>query len=613
MRWIRWWGLGAVVAVIAALAAFFVLLAGPLSKRAIESVATRINGAAVEVQSVDFNFSPLGVDIRGMAVTDARHPMENSIEIGLARAHLEWLPLLAGHIIISDLRLTDVAFDTERSVSGAIEKPAADSNDKDEKDAQASVGEQMIASVPSLDEVLQRQPLATDSAGRHLQQVIEQRKPEVKQSLAALPDEQQLQSYEQQINALVNEELKSVEDFQRKKRQLDELKQQLKNDKKAVLAARDVIRISRDELTQSLQALQKAPAADLAMLKEQYSLDVQGAVNISRLLWGDEIAHWANEALYWYNKARPYLGEAGRLLASDAADKEPSEPSVDEPPARLLGKKVHFPTSDPWPDFLIRSLSLSAALEPGTLIGEALNLTHQPQLMPVPAQITLETQELPGVKQLSAALVLDHRRTPAKDRLTLTARQVQLQSWPLGSQLALQSALVDVDALVMVENNALSAQADAQFKQSQFSGEFDSRAGRELMAVLASVNEFNMNAGVGGSLSKPSVSLGSDLDRRLQQALGQRLKQQQQKLQQRFNTYLNERLSQYTQGMAEEIDFFNQQDGQLAKLSDQLQELAQQQLTSYTEQKKQQAKEKSEEKRDELKDKAKDKLKSLFN
>ncbi|ASP40318.1 hypothetical protein CHH28_17265 [Bacterioplanes sanyensis] len=611
-QWIRWWGLVAVVSVVAMVVAIVMVLAGPTVKSAIETLGTKANGALVEVDSVSVSVSPLGLDIRGIAVTDRRHPMENAIEIGRVRVDVALLPLLAGQIIIDDAHLSDVAFDTERRVSGALPASEAGPSDSDAEKAGEAESPMMVAQLPSLDDILQRQALATDQAGRALRDVVATRRPDIEQRLEALPNDAQLKQYEQQVEALLQGEIKSLQDFKQKKAQLEQLKQRLRSDRDAVIAVRDTIKISRDELTQSLQALRSAPAADLAMLKEQYSLDGQGAINISRLLWGNEVAQWSADALYWYNKIRPFLPPLEDLpSSSDTA----TETTV--PPPRLIGQTVHFPTADPWPDFLIRRLSLTANLQPGRIEISAQGLTHQPQVMPQPMRVNFALQEFPTVEQLTTDLVLDHRRQPTQDTLTLTARQWSLPPWALGSQLTLASASVDVDALAMVKNRSLSVQTEAQFRQAQFVGEANSRASEEVLAVLQQVAEFSMDAGVSGSLSQPQVQLGSDLDQRLQAALGARLKQQQEKLQQRFNRYLNEQISRYTDGMAEEIDFFNQQDAELADASEQLQQLAQKQLDDYVEQQRQQAEsklqEKADKKSDELKRKAEDKLKSLFN
>ncbi|GGY32708.1 hypothetical protein GCM10011297_02050 [Bacterioplanes sanyensis] len=615
-KWIRWWGLLAVAAVVALIAAVVLLLAGPAVEKSIETLGTKINGALVEVDSVTVSINPLGLEIKGIAVTDRRHPMENAVEIGQARAQLELLPLLAGHIIIEDLALTEVAFDTERSVSGAL--PERQSSDNAVAEAAAdedAVTNQFSASVPSLEQVLERQSLATDKAGRELRQLVEQRKPEVEQRIAQLPDEQQLQQYEQQVNALINGKIESLEDFQRKKAQLDELKQQLRRDREAVVAVRDLIRDSRDELTARLQQLRAAPAQDLAMLKQQYSLDGQGAVNLSRLLWGDEVGQWGSEALYWYQRLQPYL-QQGAELAKNRTAAEDSAAAAPEP-VRISGQTVHFPTADPWPEFLVRQLSLTAQLPQGRLLLSGSDLTPEPALMPQPARLTLTTEGLPQVASVTADLVLDHRRTPGRDTLTLTVRGWQLSDWQLHSQLDLASAVIDADGLAVVADGRLTAQLDAQFNQAQFQGEADNRAGKEMLAVLAQIDQFNLDAAVAGTLADPELELGSDLDRRLQQAVGERLRQQQAELQQRFNRHLNQKISGYTDGLAGDIDFFNLQDEQLAATGEQLQQLAQQQLDDYVEQQRRRAEEKAQkkvdEKTDELKRKAEDKLKSLFN
>src|SRR5690606_22708956 len=102
------------------LAAFYLLLAGPLLKMALESLGSQANGARVEVASVSLSFNPIGLQLQGVAVTDARQPMRNALEFESALAELELAPLWLGKAIVRELSIDGLRFGTARSESGAL-------------------------------------------------------------------------------------------------------------------------------------------------------------------------------------------------------------------------------------------------------------------------------------------------------------------------------------------------------------------------------------------------------------------------------------------------------------------------------------------------------------
>lgn len=599
-KWIRWWGLGVFVAVVAGMTAFFMLAASPLIKSAIESLGSKAAGAKVEVQSVSVSFNPLGVELRGFTVANADKPMENLVEFERAVADLELGPLFLSKAIIKDLSIDKLQFNTPRTESGALEK--AKTADGASGTAPKKPTSPVLEQLPSADELLAREPLKTEAAGKAFQDTYKTRKAELDAAFEDVPTEEELKQYEADVKAIVSGDLTSLEDFKQRKARLEELRKRFKEDRKAVENARDVIGVTRTEVGERLRDLRDAPKQDLAMLKEKYQLDARGAANLSNLLFGPEVGEWAHEALYWYEKIKPYLASGEGAEEATAEEIEPE---------RLKGRYVHFPTANPWPEFLIRRTGISAITPEGNLAIEGRDLTHQQAVLGRPAQIDIDGQELNQVDAMTVNLTLDHRQAPGRDTATVDVKNWRVNSANLGvGGTQLNKAMAQLQGMAQVTGDQLLSKMDAQLGQAEFTGEGQTLFAKELLNALRSIDQFTVEAKANGDLISPEVKLGSDLDARLSAAFSRRLRQQQDQLEANLQDKLNGRIDKYAGSYASEVKALNTMDASLTDRFTKLEELAGAKLEDYAAQQKRKAEEQAKAKLEEEKSKAKDELKN---
>jgi len=248
-----------------------------------------------------------------------------------------------------------------------------------------------------------------------------------------------------------------------------------------------------------------------------------------------------------------------------------------------------------------------------------------------PTHVVVQGQQLTNIEDLNLEATLDHRQSPAKDSMTLNIKDWRLREANLGvAGTRLTSAMVQVQGLAIVSGGRLQAKADAQVSQTQFASSGKTQFARELQGALAGINRFDINASASGDIGSPNVTLGSDLDKKLNVAFQQRFKQKQQQLEQKLTERLNAKVQSYLGGSAEDINRLNQLDGSLSDKGAQLESMAASQLDDFEAQQKARAKAKEEEARRkleaekrkaeeqakqrqrELEQKAKDKLKNLF-
>lgn len=611
LKWIRWPGFIAFIAIVAGLLAFFLLLAGPLTKSMIESLGTMANGAKVEVSKVNLSFNPLGLSVHNLQVTDAREPMTNALQVKKVVVELELAPLFAGRGIIRELTVDGLEFGTARKTSGEVKKKAKQKPAEKEE----SVIKEALDSIelPSAKEIIAKEELQTEQAGEALKDSYENSKNELEQRLAAVPNEDSLKAYESELKAIVQGDIKSLDDFKARKNKLDALKQKMKADQVAVEAARNALSNTKTVMTDGIKALKDAPAKDIAAIREKYSLDATGATNVTAMLFGEEAAEWASQALYWYEKIKPYLASDDN---TQTATEKPVEVTKEQPPVRE-GRLVHFPTADPWPDFLIRNIRGSATLDWGELRLSGRDLTHQPKVLNRPAVLAAQGDQLANMDLFQLDLTLDHRQNKNTDKLELKIDNWRPAAMSLGmADAKLSSAKTQVRSTAVVTGGQLDAEGVAHFTDVKFTGAQKSTFEKELSLALANVQQFEVNATAQGKLATPKVKLSSDLDKQLSQAFNQRIHEKQKEFEKQLKAELNAKLESYLGDNNSILDELKQTEGGLSAKLDTLKTLGKNELADFEEQQKQKAKEKLDAKKEEAKEKAKEdvksKLKKLF-
>ena len=109
--------------------------------------------AEVNIESFDHSLFPPTVTLEGIALTNPTKPSHNQVFVGNANADVELAPLLSDKVIVNNLNLLEVQFDTERNAPGEVYRVPERSLSFDEIKSKAK------DAVPSVDELLERNPL----------------------------------------------------------------------------------------------------------------------------------------------------------------------------------------------------------------------------------------------------------------------------------------------------------------------------------------------------------------------------------------------------------------------------------------------------------------------
>ncbi len=569
---------------------FWWLLADWLLKQGIERSGSALLQTQVELQSAQLQLSPFGFELHGLQITDPDNPMQNMVSAATVGGYLQLMPLLMGQVIITELKADALQFNSPRTTPGIVPKTTK-KEPSEERATSADEGKLFDASLPSVDELLERLPITTIKLAKAFDKDAQQAFKVLDQQITTLPDSATLGDYEQRLKQITEGKIRSPQELKQRLADLKRLKAELKQDRETLVDLRDNIKETRQQLSSQWKSLKAAPAADLDLLKENYGLSGDNLGNISGLLFGERIQ-------YWVTMIEPYLKQAQRLVSSGESESEPP------PPPRGEGRLIHFPTNNPRPDFLIQRAVLNMNLPIGELELTANNITHQPRMINTPTTVHITGRNLKQIATINIDGVFDYRsRDNGFSKITGTAQQWQLNQVTLSESskhpIIISSAMQAIEGELQFQNNQLQADINSHYTQVNWD---QPERPSTLQQLLGHIEDFDLLIGLEGQLTSPNIELHSNLDKRLSSAFKQQLKQEQKALEGKFTARLNQQIEQRGGRYSEQLKQLDLQQGSLKQSLEKLEQMLASEIKNGLDEKKDEAKEK-------LKDTLRDKFK----
>lgn len=548
--WIRWKGFIAFVAAVIVIAVVWVLLVDAVVRRGIEYAGTRAVGARVDLAKADLSLFPTGLELTGLAVTNPDAPMQNVIEVGRLKMDLDPGYLIRRKVIIGNMTLEGLRFDTPRKRSGAMPELARRQAQKKKTDA-AAVSKAAVEKVcgefrmpslaqPDVKAILAKAPLASLQLAQDLEKNIKADKAHWEKELTRLADEKTLADYEARINKLkgaggsLGSLLGAAGDVQ-------QLQADIRKDLDLLKKAETAFTRDLNTYRRQVDQLARAPRKDAERLAEKYSLTAAGLGNLSQLIFGERLCGWIGTVTEWYGKIRPYL---------DRIPKGKSDEPVRQEPLRGKGLNIRFTETPPMPDFLIRKMRVSADLTAGKFSGKAENITLDQHILSSPATFAFLGKNMPHIDALSLIGTADYvNPAEPKNDARLALKGLGLANLPLIQEasfpLTVKHAIGNLNLDLTTVDDALEATVKADFNSVQFvanAGKEQTAMANAMASAIAGVDRFSLTADVDGTLEAYTVDIQSDLDKVLKSALGNLVGAESAKLKARLKAEIGERL-----------------------------------------------------------------------
>ena len=551
-QWIRWWGFG----VFLFIALFWWLCIDFIVKTAIETVGTEAVGAKVELAGASVTLLPTSLTLKQLRITNPDAPMQNIVEVGNISASIDSLELFGRRLIINEMDLSGLQFNTPRKSSGATSDRSTAGSDESIFDLGGVIPGM---SLPDVDSLIEKEKQAFLKEYEDISNHLKALEAGWQQRIDGLPDDAQIEEYKQRW-----EKAKKGNIFE-KAAAMKSLKKDVDMDLGDIKSLKKQLAEDTKTVKSELNRAKNLPATQTQRILSDVGLGSAEGDFTSAIL-GDQLKPLLQRSLNYLKQM------------SGSAPQQPEEPVY----ARGKGTWVTFKEDNPVPELLIKFARLDGVLSIAKqdihFTGQAEDLSHQPALWHKPASFQLEGQSADDA-QLVAQGILDHRETVNKDSLDISLESFPLVDYAISEkadlQIMINKALSNFSAKLNLEGEVILADIKTGFSDLglQVNSANPSSSTSVISDTLSTLNAFDMALKVTGTLNKPAMSLSSDLDNILGKALKSKLKEQAAALKDKLTGAISQQMSPELEKLTQQGDFIGQLDKQLGDKQNALKQL----------------------------------------
>jgi uncharacterized protein (TIGR03545 family) len=544
-------------------------------KLVVEKSLTKTIGAEVNIASVEHTFSPFGITLNHIQLTDPKAPHTNQLEAELVSAKIDLAPLLLRKLIIDSLTINGVQLGSLRESEGDVYlKP----------EEQQSQTENIFANVkelPSVDDILAKSPLKTTKAIEGTRAVYARHSNALQQQYAALPQKEKLADYQKRIKALTEAEFKDPIKLAKAKKEFDSLKEEILNDKKLLSDFKQSITGAKNELSPQLAALKAAPEQDYEQLKSLIAGDEDAINDVTTLVFGEKIGEWSQYALAVFDIIAPMLNAQGQ---------------AEETQRGFAGKWISFDDTSSLPDLWIKKAQISLHWQQETITSDWQDITHQHDVLGSPTVFSVHSSSSSLWQSLilNGDLWLSHSGDKANQNWTLSG--LKLSELDLVSQekltSQLDSGLLSSTGKIALNGEVISGTAKIDLQSLIIKATGTNKITNIMANTLNQLKKLTINTDIGGTIGNLDFSYSSDLNKQISGALLTNVSTEQQikldELKQKINKKTEGMLDDNNSQLAQWLDWEKLADGDLGSIN----ELLKAQFSSVIDKKKDELKKK---------------------
>jgi uncharacterized protein (TIGR03545 family) len=476
---------------IAGIFILYFLFANTLLKTLATNALGDASGAEVNIDSIEHGIFPFSLTLTRLQATDNDNPIRNRLEVARVKADVDFIPLLNKKLIVNELIVRDVEFDTQRESAGVVYV---------QPDAQASnFAFSTLSDLPSVDQILEKSPLKTTAAVAEAQKVVQQYQQPLKDKYAALPSTDKLTAYKERLKALQKIDYKNPVELAAAKKEFDEIKQAIIIDKTNITEFTELAKEAKAASANSLSALKTAPQEDFDLLKGLVAGDEGAIGQVTQHLFGE--------------KAKIYT--QGLLAAMAMLSSNPEEPVIED-----------TALDDGLPNVWIKKAAINIKWQDEQIETVWKDITDQHALIGNPTTFLINSSQaenwriidLKGTFEIIQGQVNSVQNWDIKG-LVLDAIELVPEESKQKLNALLESGLLASKGGLKVVDGKLSGSSVIDLSALKLKATGKNDLTSAMADVISGLSDLKLSTDFSGSLTSPSIKIKSDLDKKMLQAL----------------------------------------------------------------------------------------------
>jgi uncharacterized protein (TIGR03545 family) len=524
-RLFRWQGIIPIVVILLLSVAGWFLFGERIVRSTLNEAGTKALGTEFTIAELRIRELTPAIELAGIALADPFDRNKNLFEIGRIVMELEPRPLLEKKIVVKRLSIADVRTGTTRSTparpvsSGGFAPRALAETQRFTQQFRVP----LLALVP-LDSlkalVLDPAQLKAVQAALSLAREADSAKLSLERQYAELRVQETLDSSAALVARLQGANVRTlgIEGARRAVADVRRATARVDSAKARVEGLVGTARRSVDTLQAGLRGIDAARREDYEHARGLLKLPSFDAPDIGSALFGKVTIDKFQQAVYWTALARQYAPPG--LLPRESSGPQRM---------RASGRTVHFSTPASYPRFLLRRADVNVTMAGAggvTYAMAASDVTTDPAIVGKPTLFAIRRSATgSNVDSLRILGSMDHTTNQAREVFSAHAAGVKLPSVPVPSlPYSMDPGRGTAELRFRLDGQQLSG--SWAIRSTKVSWKPDSARLRKLNTmealvarVLTGIDQLELTAEMGGTLTAPRMAIRSNLDRQVGERL----------------------------------------------------------------------------------------------
>ncbi|MBT3251789.1 MAG: TIGR03545 family protein [Candidatus Marinimicrobia bacterium] len=477
----------------------------------LEDYGSEQAGALVEIEGLTISFIHSKIEWDQLIVADSENPMLNLFETGFTVMDIDIPLLFSRKLLVPNIEILDLQFQTGREKSGAIKKktkkktekpvhsPDAENPEDNQKNSEIQVNFENVNVDSLIDKMEMKAPAKIDS----LKSVYANASEQWHKELDQLPDDQQLDLLEDRINNIDYKQIKSADDLKKILSEVSDIKKEIRGIIDSNKEIKDMVSHQTKDFKRHPDLVKVWVENDYDSASEHLSSGGFSTENLARMIFGDEIISQIEEYQSYLSKGRKYYTKFNSNEKSEDGQ-------------RGDGEDIYFEDMQYYPVAWIKNVQLSSSskAKKSYIIGSVKDISTHQQITNLPIVIDV-LGEAEGLGSYKGNGEIYYAGSDPREDLEVSISNIPLKGYEFkGLPFPLENGTGEIQSSLHFLGDNLLGSVHFNANQLEFNLDAENKKQSSMIIreIAQSIDNIDMQAEIEKSAGSFKTHISSNLD-----------------------------------------------------------------------------------------------------